>query len=136
MWEHGKSLHLFRSSLIPFISNFSFFFFFSFSYIGLVGFPDGSEVKNPPTMWEIWIRSLSWEDPWRRKWQPTPVFLPGEFHGYRSLVGPSPWCRRVRHNWVTKHIHTYRSCTYFLRFISKHFFLPSFLFFPNVNGIY
>ena len=29
--------------------------------------------------------------PWRRKWQPTPVFLPGESHGWRSLVGYSPW---------------------------------------------
>ena len=28
---------------------------------------------------------------WRRKWQPTPVLLPGEFHGLRSLVGYSPW---------------------------------------------
>ena len=28
---------------------------------------------------------------WRRKWQPTPVFLPGKFHGLRSLVGYSPW---------------------------------------------
>ena len=28
---------------------------------------------------------------WRRKWQPTPVFLPGKFHGQRSLVGYSPW---------------------------------------------
>ena len=32
--------------------------------------------------------------PWRRAWQPTPVFLPGEPHGQRSLVGYSPWgCR-------------------------------------------
>ena len=31
---------------------------------------------------------------WKRKWQPTPVFLSGEFHGQRSLVGYSPWgCR-------------------------------------------
>jgi len=29
--------------------------------------------------------------PWRREWQPTPVFLPGESHGQRSLVGWSPW---------------------------------------------
>ena len=29
--------------------------------------------------------------PWRRKWQPTPVFLPGEFHGQRSLADYSPW---------------------------------------------
>ena len=32
--------------------------------------------------------------PWRRAWQPTPVFLPGESHGQRSLVGYSPWCRK------------------------------------------
>ena len=36
---------------------------------------------------------------WRRKWQPTPVFFPGEAHGERSLVGYSPWGRRVRHDW-------------------------------------
>ena len=29
--------------------------------------------------------------PWRRKWQPTPVFLPGKSQGQRSLVGYSPW---------------------------------------------
>ena len=33
--------------------------------------------------------------PWRRSWQPTPVFLPGEFHGQRSLAGYSPWSRIV-----------------------------------------
>ena len=31
---------------------------------------------------------------WRRKWQPTPVFLPGELHGQRSLEGYSPWGRK------------------------------------------
>ena len=31
------------------------------------------------------------KDPWRRKWQPTPVFLPGKSHGQRSLAGYSPW---------------------------------------------
>ena len=29
--------------------------------------------------------------PWRREWQPTPAFLPGEFHGHKSLQGYSPW---------------------------------------------
>ena len=48
-------------------------------------------VKNPPAMQEIWVQSLAWEDPWRRAWQPTPAFLPGEFHGQRSLAGYSPW---------------------------------------------
>ena len=34
-----------------------------------------------------WVGSI----PWSRKWQPTPVFLPGKFHGPRNLVGCSPW---------------------------------------------
>ena len=34
------------------------------------------------------------DDTWRRKWQPTPVFLPGEFHGQRSLEGYSPCCHQ------------------------------------------
>ena len=37
-----------------------------------------------------------------RKWQPTPVFLPGESHGQRSLASPSPWGLKVGHNLVTK----------------------------------
>ena len=32
-----------------------------------------------------------WKIPWRRAWQPTPVFFPGESHGQRSLAGYSPW---------------------------------------------
>ena len=40
---------------------------------------------------------LGWEDPWGRKWQLTPVFLPGKFYGQRSLVAYSPWGpKRVR----------------------------------------
>ena len=34
-----------------------------------------------------WVRKI----PWRRKWRPTPVFLPGKSHGQRILVGYSPW---------------------------------------------
>ena len=48
-------------------------------------------VRRLPTMWETWVRSLGREDSWRRKWQPTPVLLPGKSHGRRSLVGCSPW---------------------------------------------
>ena len=48
-------------------------------------------VKNPPAMrgpgFDPWVGKI----PWRRAWQPTPVFLPGESHGQRSLVGYSPW---------------------------------------------
>ena len=47
-------------------------------------------VKNLPTMQETQVRSLGWEVPWRRAWQPPPVFLPGESYGLRSLVVCSP----------------------------------------------
>ena len=46
-----------------------------------MGFPGGSVVKNVPEMQETWVQSLGWEDPWRRERLPTPVLLPGEFHG-------------------------------------------------------
>ena len=44
-------------------------------------------VKNLPAMQETWVQSWVEKIPWRREWQPTPVFLPGEFHGQKSLVG-------------------------------------------------
>ena len=51
-------------------------------------------VKNPPAnsgdimklRFDPWVG----KSPWRRKWQPTPVFLPGKSHGQRSLKGYSP----------------------------------------------
>ena len=48
-------------------------------------------LKRLPAMWETWVRSLGQKIPWRRKWQATPVFLPAESHGRRSLEGYSPW---------------------------------------------
>ena len=42
-------------------------------------------------MQETQVRSLGWEDPWRRKWQPTPVSLPGKSHGQKSLACCSAW---------------------------------------------
>ena len=45
-------------------------------------------VKNLPAMqFDPWVRKI----PWRREWLLIPVFLPGEFHGWRSLTGYSPW---------------------------------------------
>ena len=54
-------------------------------------FPGGASGKEPACQckrgkrlrFDPWVRKI----PWRRKWQPTPVFLPGESHGQRSLVG-------------------------------------------------
>ena len=59
------------------------------------GFPGGSEVKasacNAGDLGSILgFDPYVGKIPWRRKWQHTPVFLPGESHGRRSLVGYSP----------------------------------------------
>ena len=40
---------------------------------------------------ETWVRSLGWKHPLEEKWQPTPVFLPGESHGHGNLEVYSPW---------------------------------------------
>ena len=48
-------------------------------------------VKSLHAMQETQVRSLGWEIPWRRKWQPPPVFLSGKSHGQRSLAGYSSW---------------------------------------------
>ena len=57
-------------------------------------------VKKLPAMQETQVWFLGGEYPWRRGWQPTPVFLPGEFYGQRSLAGYSPWGRRVGHDCI------------------------------------
>ena len=59
-------------------------FFVCFNSI--MGFLVAQMVKNPLAMQETWVEKILW----RRKWQPTPVFLPGKFHGERSLAGYSP----------------------------------------------
>ena len=57
----------------------------------VLGFSSGSDSKESTCKWRRprfspWVGKI----PWRREWQPTPVFLPGEAHGQRSLVGYSP----------------------------------------------
>ena len=67
----------------------------------LKDFPGGSDGKESACNvgFYPWVRRI----PWRRKWQPTPIFLPGKSHGQRSLAGNSSWGRkRVGHNSVTK----------------------------------
>ena len=58
-------------------------------------FPDGSDGKSICLQcrrpeFNPWVGKI----PWRRKWQPTPVFLPGKSHGWWSLVGYCPWGRK------------------------------------------
>ena len=50
--------------------------------------------------------------PWSRKWQPTPVFLPGKFHGHRSLVGYSQWGCKELDTTERTHAHTHRKSIY------------------------
>ena len=58
----------------------------------------------------------SGRSPWRRKWPPTPVFLPGKSHGQRSWMGYSPWgCKESD---MTEHIHTHMP-TYIMKYLSQ-----------------
>ena len=63
-------------------------------------------VKCLPTMRETWVRSLGREDLLEKEWQPTPVLLPGESHGGRSLVGHSPWDHKESDTTEQLHFHS------------------------------
>ena len=60
--------------------------------------PSGASSKEPTCQCrkhkEMRVQSLRWEDPWKRQWQPTPIFLPGESVGQRSPMGYSPQVRK------------------------------------------
>ena len=79
-------------------------------YMMAQGFLGGTVVKNLPANVgdaRDWVRKILW----RRKWQPTPVFLPGKSHGPRSLVGYSSWGRKesdtIDHTHTHTHAHTH-----------------------------
>ena len=60
------------------------------------------KVKNLSAMQETWVWYLGPEDPLEKGMATPPIFLPGEFHGQRNLVGYSSWnLKTVGHNWVT-----------------------------------
>ena len=61
-------------------------------------------LKHLPAMQETWVGKI----PWRRKWQPTPVLLPGQPHGWRSLVGYSP--RGCKESDTTEQLHFHFVC--------------------------
>ena len=69
-------------------------------------------LKNLPVMQETWVQSLGWENPWRREWQPTPVFLPGKPRGERSLAGYSPWDCRASWSRLASCVTLHRWCSY------------------------
>ena len=68
-----------------------------------LGFPGGASGKEPSSQCkrhEMQVQSLDWKIPWRRAWQPTPVYLPRESHGQRSPMGrrQSIVLQRVKHD--------------------------------------
>ena len=85
--------------------------------------PGGLQSMGSLGVGHDWTTSLSLFTfvHWRRKWQPTPVFLPGESQGWGSLVGCHLWGRRVGHDWsdlaaaaAAKWINTFYLCSPFI----------------------
>ena len=80
---------------------------YTWSYGHVWGLPGGTRGKELTCQcrrcgFYPWVKKI----PWRRKWQPIPVFLPGKFHRQRSLAGYNPWGHnRVRLNLATKRQH-------------------------------
>ena len=70
-------------------------------------------VKRLPTMRETRVQSLGQEDPLEKDMAPTPVLLPGEAHGWRILVGYSPWGPKESETTERLHFHHIFS-TYYL----------------------
>ena len=75
-------------------------------------------VKNLPVMQETQVRSLGQEDPWRRKWQPTPVFLPRKLYGQRTLASYSSWRCKESDTTEDPHIHNHQYLITISRFNS------------------
>ena len=65
----------------------------------------------------LWVRKV----PWRKKWQPTPVFLYEKSHGWKCLVGYSAQgCKRVRYNLTTKQLATKQTTDIIQQFICRY----------------
>ena len=104
----SRSIHVAANGIL------SFFFF-----------PGGARGKEPTCQFrkykrfkfDPWVRKI----PWRREWQLTPVFLSGESHGLRSLVGYSPQCHKLSLTQLTQlSTHTQYSTVYMDRVFFTH----------------
>ena len=83
-------------------------------------------VKHLPTWgrpgFDPWVGKI----PWRRKWQPTPVFLPGKSHGWRILIGYSPWGLKES-TWLNDFTFTFKKKLRILSIVIIMFSAPFFL---------
>ena len=106
----GSSIHgIFQARVLEWGANLVIRIFWDWGFLG------GSAIKN---LLQLRSRRRCWfspwfgKIPWKRKWLPTPIFLPREFHGQRSLASYSPWgCKELdTTGWLThthKHAHTH-----------------------------
>ena len=113
-----------RAFILLEVVSFSFFTFTSFCYLPHPLLSVSYQNHRPSATAVKMVSSVFW--PWRRKWQPTPVLLPGKSHGRRSLVDYSPWGRKellLIHNflWPKKKKEKIIQDNYFLPLWQKHF---------------
>ena len=98
--HHWKFFYIIKVFIYIFYIYTLHIYIFYINYFYKVGFPWWLNGKQSACQcrrhrFDPWVEEI----PWRRKWQHTPVFLPGKYHGQRSLVGYSPWgCKRVGHD--------------------------------------
>ena len=78
-------------------------------YASLIAQTSRACLQRRRPRFDSWVGKI----PWRRKWKPSPVFLPGKSHGWGSLAGCSPWSCRVGHNWATNAVTLYISLYHF-----------------------
>ena len=83
---------------------------------GVLENPGPNRASRRPGF-DLWVGKI----PWRRKWQPTPIFLPGEFHRQSSLVGCIPWGCKKSDRTERLHFHVlFFSLVYNLHFVKKY----------------
>ena len=107
--SQARILYHYATRKVPYVSlsslNFVHLFFTDFLFlVWFIGKESMCQCRrlgfNP------WVG----KNPWRREWQPTPVFLAGKFHGQRSLVGYSPWGQKESN--MTEHMRTHVLATW------------------------
>ena len=80
------------------------------------------QCRGPPAMQEMQCNAWVGKIPWRRKWLPTPVVLPGKSHGQRSLAGHSPWGHQesdVSEQLNTLRCYSYRVSAFVIKYVHK-----------------
>ena len=106
-----------------------YIYIYTYIYIMYIGLPWLSDKECKIWGFYPWVGKI----PWRRKWQPTSVFLPGKSHGQRSLAGYSPWGPKKSWTWFSNQ--TITNYRYWCKMISwyqrEYIYIYSFLYVQN-----